>query len=188
MLYISQDIRTSMDISLPHKENMPKSYNCAILTISTSRYEKYKKADRPERAEDVSGKLIWGMVQVQGSTVVYYELIPDNIEMIRDALKKCLYSEADVIILNGGTGLSPADVTIEAVSPFFEKEMPGFGELFRYRSIEQIGNAVILTRAVAGIARQKAIFCLPGSPNAVRLALELILPEIGHIIKHMKGL
>ncbi len=177
-----------MDISLHHKENVPKSYRCAILTISTSRYEKYKKADRPERAEDASGKLIWGMVQVQGSSVVHYELIPDNIDMIRDALKSCLYSDAEVIILNGGTGLSPQDVTIEAVMPFFEKEMPGFGELFRNKSIEQIGNAVILTRAVAGIARQKAIFCLPGSPNAVKLGLELLLPEMGHIIKHVKGL
>ena len=176
-----------MDTSLPHKENVPKSYRCAILTISTSRYEKYKKADRPERAEDASGKLIWGMVQVQGGQVVHYELTPDNIDMIRDALKRCLYSEADVIILNGGTGVSPQDVTIEAVTPFFEKEMPGFGELFRYKSLEQVGNAVILTRATAGIARQKAVFCLPGSPNAVKLALELALPEMGHILKHVKG-
>ncbi len=177
-----------MDISLPHKENLPASYRCAILTISTSRYEKYKKADRPERAEDASGKLIWGMLQVQGGQIVHYELIPDNIEMIRDALKNCLYSEADVIILSGGTGISPQDVTIEAVMPFFEKEMPGFGELFRNKSLEQIGNAVILTRAIAGVARQKAIFCLPGSPNAVKMALELVLPEMGHIIKHVKGL
>jgi molybdenum cofactor biosynthesis protein B len=66
--------------------------------------------------------------------------------------------------------------------------MPGFGELFRYKSLEQIGNAVILTRAIAGVARQKAIFCLPGSPNAVKLALEIVLPEMGHIIKHVKGL
>ena len=80
-----------MDTSRLHKENVQKSYTCAILTISTSRYEKYGKADRPERAEDASGKLIWGMVQVQGSQVVHYELVPDNIELIRDALKRCLY-------------------------------------------------------------------------------------------------
>ncbi|KCZ72967.1 molybdopterin adenylyltransferase [Candidatus Methanoperedens nitroreducens] len=176
-----------MDMSLPHKENVPRSYKCAILTISTSRYEKYGRVDRPERAEDASGKLIWGMIQVQGCTVVHYELISDSIEMIKEALKRCLYSEADVIISSGGTGLTPADVTIEAVMPFLEKEMPGFGELFRYKSIEQIGNAVILTRAIAGVARQKAIFCLPGSPNAVKLALELVLPEMGHILKHVKG-
>lgn len=177
-----------MDIPLVHKENLQKSYKCAILTISTSRYEKYGKKDRPERAEDVSGKLIWGMIQVQGCKVVHYELIPDNIEMIKEAFKRCLYSDADVIISSGGTGLSPTDVTIEAVTPFLEKEMPGFGELFRHKSIEQVGNSVILTRAIGGVARQKAIFCLPGSPNAVKLALELILPEMGHIVKHVKGL
>ncbi len=176
-----------MDIPKLHKENSQRAYKCAVLTISTSRYEKYGKAPRPERAEDVSGKLIWGMVQVQGSEIVHYELVPDNIEMIRGALKRCLYSEADVIVSSGGTGLSPTDVTIEAVAPYIEKEMPGFGELFRHKSLEQIGNAVILTRAVAGVSRQKVIFCLPGSPNAVKLALELILPEMWHIIKHVKG-
>ncbi|MCZ7356903.1 MAG: MogA/MoaB family molybdenum cofactor biosynthesis protein [Candidatus Methanoperedens sp.] len=177
-----------MDIPRLHRENSQRPYKCAILTISTSRYEKYGNVDRPERAEDASGKLIWGMVEVQGSEVVHYELLPDNIDMIREALKRGLYSEADVILSTGGTGLSPADVTIEAVMSFFEKEMPGFGELFRQKSIEQIGNAVMLSRAIAGVSRQKAIFCLPGSPNAVKLALELVLPEMGHILKHVKGL
>ena len=176
-----------MDTSLLHKEKVPDDFKCAILTISTSRYEKYGKVDRPERAEDASGKLIWGMTHVQGSKVVHYELIPDNLEMIRDAFKRSLYSDADVIISSGGTGLSPMDVTIEAVTPYIEKEMPGFGELFRLKSIDQIGNAVILTRAVAGIARGKVLFCLPGSPNAVKLALEFVFPEIGHILKHVKG-
>ncbi|MCZ7381138.1 MAG: MogA/MoaB family molybdenum cofactor biosynthesis protein [Candidatus Methanoperedens sp.] len=176
-----------MDTSQLHKENVQKTFKCAILTISTSRYEKFGKTDRPERAEDASGKLIWGMVQAHGSRIVLYELIPDDIEMIRDAFKKCLYTEADVIISSGGTGLSPADVTIEALSPYIEKEMPGFGELFRLKSIDQIGNAMMLSRAIAGVARGKIIFCLPGSPNAVKLALELVMPEIGHIIKHVKG-
>lgn len=176
-----------MDTSQLHKENVQKTFRCAILTISTSRYEKYGKTDRPERAEDVSGKLIWGMAEVQGSKIVHYELIPDDMEMIREAFKKCLYTEADVIISSGGTGLSPMDVTIEALLPYIEKEMPGFGELFRLKSIEQVGNAMMLSRAIAGVARGKVLFCLPGSPNAVKLALELVMPEIGHIIKHVKG-
>ncbi len=176
-----------MDTSQLHKENVQKIFKCAILTISTSRYEKYGKTDRPERAEDASGKLIWGMVQAQGSRIVKYELIPDDMEMIRDAFKKCLYTEADVIISSGGTGLSPADVTIEALLPYIEKEMPGFGELFRLKSIDQIGNAMMLSRAIAGVAHGTVLFCLPGSPNAVKLALELVMPEMGHIIKHVKG-
>lgn len=176
-----------MDTSQLHKENVQKTFKCAILTISTSRYEKYGKTDRPERAEDASGKLIWGMVQAQGSKIVNYELVPDDMEMICEAFKKGLYSEADVIISSGGTGLSPTDITIEAVVPYIEKDMPGFGELFRLKSIEQVGNAMMLTRAIAGVARGKVIFCLPGSPNAVKLALELVMPEMGHIIKHVKG-
>ena len=176
-----------MDSSRLHKENTQNPYKCAILTISTSRAEKYGKVDRPERAEDASGKLIWGMIQVQGSSIVHYELLADNIDLIRESVKNCLYSDADMIISSGGTGLSPADVTIEAVAPYIEKDIPGFGELFRYKSIEQVGNAVMLTRAIAGIAHGKVIFCLPGSPNAVKLALELILPEIGHILRHVKG-
>lgn len=177
-----------MEIPGLHKENSPRAFNCAILTISTSRYEKFGKIDRPERAEDVSGKQIWGTVQVQGGQVTQYELIPDNIDMIREALKRVLYSDADVIITNGGTGLTPTDFTVEAVVPFFEKDMPGFGELFRYKSVEQIGSAVMLTRAVAGTSRGKVIFCLPGSPSAVKLALEIIMPEMGHILKHIKGM
>ncbi len=176
-----------MDIPGLHKENTQGNYRYAILTVSTSRYGKYGSVDRPERAEDASGKLIWGMIQVKGSEVMLYELIPDDVEKIRAALKMCMYSDADVIIFTGGTGLSPDDVTIESVTPYIEKEMTGFGELFRRKSMEQIGNAVMLTRAFAGVARQKAIFCLPGSPNAVKLALELVLPEIGHIIKHIRG-
>ncbi len=176
-----------MDIPGLHREDSHGSYRCAIITVSTSRYEKYGSTDRPERAEDASGKLIWGMIQVQGGQVMHYELVADDMEMIRDSLKRCLYSDADVIILTGGTGLSPTDVTIESVTPFLEKEMPGFGELFRQKSVEQVGTAVLLTRAIAGSARQKAIFCLPGSPNAVKLALELVLPEMEHIIKHIKG-
>jgi molybdenum cofactor biosynthesis protein B len=176
-----------MNTPLHHKENTKNSFKCAILTISTSRFEKYGNIDRPERAEDASGKLIWGMMKVQGSEIVLYELVPDKIENIRDSFKRALYSEADVIISTGGTGLSPSDVTIEAVNPFFEKDMPGFGELFRYKSFEQVGNSVMLTRAVAGVARKKVIFCLPGSPNAVKLAIELILPEMGHFIKHVMG-
>jgi len=97
-------------------------------------------------------------------------------------------SKVDAIITCGGTGINPSDVTIETLEPILEKELPGFGELFRHLSYQEIGSAAVMTRAVAGVAKGKVIFCLPGSPNAAKLCLEkLILPETGHIILHARG-
>jgi molybdenum cofactor biosynthesis protein B len=91
----------------------------------------------------------------------------------------------NVIIMSGGTGISPKDVTIEAVQQILEKELPGFGELFRNLSYRTIGSAALMSRALAGVVKGKVIFCLPGSPNSISLALEnLILPEVSHILKH----
>jgi len=92
-----------------------------------------------------------------------------------------------VITISGGTGISLKDVTIEAIHPLLEKEIPGFGELFRAVSYEKIGSAAMMTRAIAGVTKGKAVFCLPGSPQSVALALkEFILPEVGHILKHAR--
>jgi molybdenum cofactor biosynthesis protein B len=170
-----------------HKKGTEKPYSFAIYTISTSRYEKYGSAERPERAEDVSGKLIWDMLDAQGHKILRYALLPDDFEVISRTIKDALYSEADMIITSGGTGLTPKDLTIEAVAPLLEKEMPGFGELFRHKSFSHIGNAAMLTRALGGVARGKGVFCLPGSPNAAKVALELLVPEIGHIVKHARA-
>jgi molybdenum cofactor biosynthesis protein B len=107
--------------------------------------------------------------------------------LIKGAIHRALESDADVIITSGGTGLASKDVTIESVTPLFDKEIPGFGELFRFKSIGQIGSSVILSRAAAGLLKGKVIFCVPGSPNAVELALsEIILPETGHLVKHAR--
>jgi molybdenum cofactor biosynthesis protein B len=105
--------------------------------------------------------------------------------MIRKIAKRVLSSRTvDALIITGGTGLSPRDVTVESISPFVEKEVPGFGELFRKISFDRIGSAAMLSRAFAGSAKGKLIFCLPGSPDAVQTAMEqLILPEISHMIK-----
>ncbi|MCW4020201.1 MAG: molybdopterin-binding protein, partial [Candidatus Bathyarchaeota archaeon] len=95
--------------------------------------------------------------------------------------------KTDAVITSGGTGISPTDVTIEAVQPLLEKELHGFGELFRTISYKKIGSAAVLTRAIAGVAKGKIVFCLPGSPQSVSLALEeLILTEAGHIMKHTR--
>lgn len=169
-----------------HKNETAQPLKFALITISSSRYEKFGKVRTPEAAEDRSGQLIQKELKSAGHRILAYRLVPDKIEEISSALASSLKSGASVIITSGGTGLTSKDLTIEALSPLFEKEIPGFGELFRYKSLEEIGTAAILTRAVAGIVKGKAVFCLPGSPNAVKLALkEIIIPEAGHIVKHI---
>jgi len=146
----------------------------AVITVSSSR--------TPET--DESGQAAKNLLREAGIEVTYYALVPDRIEHIRTALVLAM-DHANCIILTGGTGLTPDDLTIEAVRPFFEKEMEGFGEIFRSKSFREIGTAAILTRAIAGISQGKAIFCLPGSVSAVVLGTrELILPEIRHILSH----
>ena len=170
-----------------HKKDAKKSFLFALITVSSSRYEKYGNIALPEEADDVSGKVIKDLLESSGHKVSFYRLVPDQKELIVDAILAALASSADIVISSGGTGLAPKDLTIESITPLFEKEIPGFGELFRYKSLEEIGTSVILTRAAAGIIKSKAIFCLPGSPNAVRLAVsQIIIPETGHIVRHVR--
>jgi molybdopterin adenylyltransferase len=170
-----------------HKKDAKKSFSFALITISTSRFEKYGDSALPEEAEDLSGKAMKDLLETAGHKVSFYRLVSDKKTSITDAVFAALDSSADIIITSGGTGLAPKDITIESVTPIFEKEISGFGELFRYKSLEEIGTSVILTRAAAGVINGKAVFCLPGSPNAVRLALsEIIIPEAGHIVRHVR--
>jgi molybdopterin adenylyltransferase len=146
----------------------------AVITVSSSR--------TPDT--DESGQVIKGLLREDGIEVTYYALVPDRMEHIRTALVLAL-DHANCVILTGGTGLTPDDCTIEAVRPFLEKEMEGFGEIFRAKSFQEIGTAAILSRALGGIAHGKAVFCLPGSVPAVSLATrDLILPSIRHILSH----
>jgi molybdenum cofactor biosynthesis protein B len=170
-----------------HKKDARGPYNFVLITVSTSRYRKYGSVATPEAAEDVSGQVMSDIVVNNGHPVLQYMLISDDPESIKNAVGSAIEIGADIIVLSGGTGLTSQDVTIESVAPMFDKEIPGFGELFRYKSIDEVGTAVILTRAVAGVIKNRAIFCLPGSPNAVRLAFEkIIVPEAGHIVKHIQ--
>jgi molybdenum cofactor biosynthesis protein B len=170
-----------------HKKGTEKSFSFALVTISTSRYEKYRSAALPEEADDLSGKAMKDLLEAAGHKVPFYRLVSDEKTSITDAVFAALDSSADIVITSGGTGLAPKDITIESITPLFEKEIPGFGELFRYKSLEEIGTSVILTRASAGVIKGKAVFCLPGSPNAVKLALsEIIIPEAGHIVRHVR--
>jgi molybdenum cofactor biosynthesis protein B len=170
-----------------HKKDAKRSFSFALITISTSRYERYGNSASPERAEDLSGKAVKDLLEVSDHKVSFYKLVSDEKNSIIETVFSAVKSSADIIITSGGTGLAPKDLTIESITPLFEKEIPGFGELFRYKSLKEIGTSVILTRAMAGVIRGKAVFCLPGSPKAVKLALsEIILPEAGHIVKHLE--
>ena len=168
-----------------HKKEAPKHLEIAIIVVSDTRYRKLKEKREPE---DLSGNLIKKLFVDHNQNVFSLDIIPDELEVIQEKVKNLLNkNNIDAIILTGGTGLSSRDVTIEAVSPLIEKEIPGFGELVRKISFETIGSSAMLTRALAGISNRKVIFCLPGSPNAVELAVkQLILPELGHIIKHAR--
>ncbi|MBC7084772.1 MAG: molybdenum cofactor biosynthesis protein MoaB [Methanomethylovorans sp.] len=179
-----------MESSTPqsHKQHTKKNIRFALITISTSRFNKYGSKKNPQEADDLSGKMMFALVQEYGHSVVSYSLISDDSVIIRDLICRLIDEDVDVIVTSGGTGLSPDDVTIEAISPLFQKEIEGFGEYFRYLSMEEIGSSVILTRACAGVVKNKVIFCLPGSPNAVKLAFsKVILPEAGHILKHLRA-
>jgi len=152
-----------------------------VLIASTSRFKRYGPVIRPNEAEDLSGEVILEKIEAAGYKA-RYQLLPDGIQPIRDAVLK---SSADAVVICGGTGLTHLDLTLEAVEPLFEKTLPGFGEIFRWRSLQEVGTRAMLTRASAGVHKGRPIFCLPGSPNAARLGMELILAELEHIIKHI---
>lgn len=174
------------ETSKAHKEKSPEKLRFAIITISTSRFQASKSR---KHVRDESGDLIAETLQDHGHTIVSRKLIPDDEAMIKQTVIKALRSSGiDAILTSGGTGITPSDVTVEAVEPLLEKVLPGFGEIFRWLSFESIGSAAVMTRAIAGVTKGKAVFCLPGSPQAVKLCLEkLILPEAGHIILHAHG-
>jgi len=173
------------DSSKKHKDEAPATLRFGIYTCSTSRYAKLKSG---EKADDLSGDIIESLLRSHGHSVSVRGTIPDDAALIREAATAMLNDHGiDVLIFCGGTGVAPSDVTIETVSPLFEKTLPGFGEIFRRISYDEIGSAAVMSRAVGGVARGKAVFCLPGSPDAVRLCMEkLVLPESGHIVKHAR--
>lgn len=145
-----------------------------IITVSSTR--------TPET--DSSGMIICELVKASGHSVGYYAVVKDNLDAIKSEIMKATH-HANCIIVNGGTGLTSDDITIEAVKPILEKVIDGFGELFRFKSYEEIGTAAMLSRAIAGIYRKCVIFCIPGSNAAVKLATnQLIIPEITHILSH----
>jgi len=142
-------------------------------------------SDTRGRSDDPSGDRAAALLEAAGHSVIARAWVRDEPAAIRRAIRSALRSRAtDAIVLTGGTGVAPRDRTPEAVRPLLERELPGFGEMFRARSEAQIGTAAWLSRAGAGIARGRAIVYLPGSTAAVELGVrELLLPELGHLLR-----
>ncbi|MDT3959047.1 MogA/MoaB family molybdenum cofactor biosynthesis protein [Staphylococcus kloosii] len=158
---------------------LTRKIQSAVLTISDTR--DYKT--------DKSGQLIKSILAEENVEVreEAYKIVKDEPQAIQTQIGQWLKSDVDVIITTGGTGISPRDITIETIRPLFTKEIEGFGELFRYLSYtEDVGTKALLSRAVAGTANDKLIFCLPGSSGAVTLALnKLIKPELNHLVHEL---
>jgi len=166
-----------------HKKHAAIAVNSAVITLSTSR------AKEKDPSPDKSGDIIQELLEKQGHAVVARQLLPDGKPRLRAAVRRLAKDEnVHVIITTGGTGLSPTDVTIEAVRDLLEKELPGFNALFTQLSYTQVKSAAILSRAIAGSINGKILFCLPGSPRACELAMKsIILPELGHIFHMLWG-
>jgi molybdopterin adenylyltransferase len=144
----------------------------AVVTVSDTR--------TPET--DTSGQLLHSLAEAVGHVVVDYRIVPDEPEDVQRALDEFAAGLAQIIVFNGGTGISRRDRTFDVISKALEKTLPGFGELFRMLSYEEVGAAAMLSRATAGVYRGTVVVSVPGSPNAVRTAMEkLILPEIQHL-------
>lgn len=162
-----------------HKQNAPDQIAVMVITISDTRDEE----------TDKSGKIIMSDLKEHGHTLTHYHIVKDDAELIQEYVRKGADDPStEAIILNGGTGIAKRDVTVEAVSELLHKEIPGFGEIFRMLSYtEDIGSAAIMSRAIAGVYKDTAVFSIPGSSGAVKLAMnKLILPEIKHVVREIK--
>jgi molybdenum cofactor biosynthesis protein B len=160
-----------------HRLKSLHSVTVGVVSVSTTR----------TLETDESGHWIRRQALAEGHQVVAHIMVPDKADAIREAVVKLMAaSTPQALIITGGTGISPKDVTIEAIRPLFSKELTAFGPIFAQLSYSQIGSAALLSRATAGIIGRTLVFCLPGSLKACRLACEtLIFPEIGHGLMHV---
>ena len=158
-----------------HKREAPAVVGCFVLTVSDTRTVE----------TDKSGKAMVEYLEQAGQQVVGHAIVKDEPGEIRETVSHQIDDpDTDVVLITGGTGLGSRDRTPETLAPLLEKQMPGYGELFRMLSYAEIGAAAMLSRALAGVARQTVIIVTPGSTGAVRLAMEkLIIPELGHLVR-----
>jgi len=161
-----------------HSSRSHRKVACAVITVSDTR----------NKDTDKSGSLMIDLLTKSNHEVKVYEVIPDEKKGIQQMMKMVIQNpEIEAVIVTGGTGIAQRDVTIESIEPLFDKELPGFGELFRVLSYQlDIGSASMLSRAVAGVANNRMVFLTPGSTGAVKLAMnKLILPELGHVVTEL---
>ncbi|AIQ59068.1 MogA/MoaB family molybdenum cofactor biosynthesis protein [Paenibacillus borealis] len=161
-----------------HRREAPDSVACYIITVSDTR----------TMETDTGGPLIQNMLEEAGYTVIGRTIVKDDYEDIRELVyKNSVHSGIEAVLLTGGTGISPRDTTYEAVASLLDKSLPGFGEIFRLLSFtEDIGSAAMLSRAIAGTIGSTAVFSMPGSTGAIKLAMErLILPELRHVMREI---
>ena len=162
-----------------HRESAEKEgfARCAILTVTDSK----------TRETDTSGKAAFEIFQKFGHSVISHEIIPNEKKKITSAAEQAL-KQADLVVTIGGTGASRKDISVESVRPLIEKELPGFGEMFRSMSVKEIGTAAMMSRAVLGITGEgKIVVSLPGSENAVRLGLEgILMNELKHLLWELR--
>lgn len=161
-----------------HRANAPASVRCFVLTISDTRTEE----------TDTGGRTIADLLVEAGHTITGRRIVKDEASEVAALVKLQAASDrVDVVITTGGTGITRRDSTFEAIDGILEKRLPGFGELFRMLSFQEIGAAAMLSRACAGTCRGKIVVALPGSENAVRLALtRLLIPELGHLVSETR--
>lgn len=162
-----------------HRAEAPSGVRCFVLTVSDTRTEE----------NDRGGALIKELLRAAGHGICGSRIARDDEGAIRDAAVTAIngITDPECLIVTGGSGIGPRDVSPEALRPLITKELPGFGEIFRVLSYEEVGAASMLSRAFAGVAGRTLLFVLPGSTNAVRLAMEkLIVPELGHLIREVR--
>ena len=161
-----------------HKAQAPRSVGCWVLTVS----------DTKVLETDTSGALIRELLNAAGHPVVGFTIVRDEPADVQRVVREaCGDDRVQAVIVTGGTGITSRDATFEAIETLLDKRLPGFGELFRMLSYQEVGAAAMLSRAQGGVVQGRVLFSLPGSPNACRLALEkLIIPELPHLIREVR--
>ena len=163
---------------IEHQSQGPQSIRCAVITVSDTRTEQ----------TDTGGQSVIVHLTAAGHTVVHREIVPDEPARMRPLLESLRdRDDVDAILLTGGTGITSRDQTFETVTALLDKPLPGYGEVFRMLSYQEIGAAAILSRATGGLIGRKVLLTMPGSPAAVRLAMEkIIVPELTHLVREAR--